>query len=213
MITRLMTRTGAAAAMTAALLLIAGVAGTRLAAQTGRPVTKFTATTVNLAAGGNNAIRIDVSTWSADADRDKLAAAFQQGPQPAADLLRTLPTAGYFWTGTDGVGYLVRYAYRSPLPGGGERVILATDRPVGSWERGGWRATAPGSTPEYPFTLIELRLNRRGTGDGKMSLATSIAVDPGIKGLALSGYEAAPILLRDVRREGPPAASRPSPGQ
>jgi hypothetical protein len=53
--------------------------------------------------------------------------------------------------------------------------------------------------------VIELRLNRRGIGEGKMSLTSKIAADDQRKTLVLADYEHAQALLKMGRRE--PAAS------
>jgi hypothetical protein len=189
------------AATVAAILWVAASALVAGQAPTPRSPTRYTATTVNLSAGNARSILIEVFNWSSDADRDKLAAAFgEKGDVQVAEALKAMPSVGYFWTSTEGVGYSIRYAYRSPLPGGGERLILATDRPVGSFERGGWRTIGQTTPSESPFTLIEIRVNGRGVGEGKMSLAAPIAADATLKSIALSGYEAAPVLLKDVRR-------------
>lgn len=50
-----------------------------------------------------------------------------------------------------------------PLPDGGERVVLVTDRRIGFWEA----ANQPRSI-DYPFTVIELRLQADGEGEGKI---------------------------------------------
>src|SRR5207244_11194829 len=60
----------------------------------------------------------------------------------------------------------------TPLPDGGERVVMTTDRYIGFWEA----ANRPRSI-DYPFTLIELHINANGEGEGKMSLATKITAD------------------------------------
>jgi hypothetical protein len=188
------------AACVAAILWIAS--SLLIAGQAARSTTRYTATTVNLSAGNARSVLIEVFNWSNDADRDKLAAALgEKGDAQVAEALKSMPSVGFFWTSTEGVGYSIRYAYRSPLAGGGERLILATDRPLGSFERGGWRASAQATPTESPFSLIEIRLNARGVGEGKMSLAAPIAADSTLKSIALSGYEAAPVLLKDVRRQ------------
>ena len=51
----------------------------------------------------------------------------------------------------------------------------------------------------HAFTLIELRLNKQGRGEGKMSLAAKVAVDAAAKTLALDNYAVAPVLLTNVR--------------
>jgi hypothetical protein len=87
------------------------------------------------------------------------------------------------------------------MPDGGERVILATDRRLGTWSREVWKAALP-EPPDYAFTVLELRLNRRGVGEGKMSLGGKIAVEAETKTLALENYKAAPILLKNVKHQG-----------
>jgi hypothetical protein len=50
--------------------------------------------------------------------------------------------------------------------------VLITDRRIGFWEA----ANQPRSI-DYPFTFIDIRLNRDGEGEGKMSLATKVIYD------------------------------------
>lgn len=171
-------------------------------------VEKFTGTTVNVNPGAGENITIRVLRWSADADREKLIAAFKEkgdaGLQTAFEGIQTL---GYIWT-SESLGYSLRYAHRVALPDGGERIIVATDRRLGVWTRGNpWKSSAQGA-PDYPFTLVELKLNRRGQGEGKMSIATKVTVEPDGKVIALENYASAPVLLKDVKRD--PASGKPT---
>jgi hypothetical protein len=75
-------------------------------------------------------------------------------------------------------------------------VILLTDRRIGFWEA----ANRPRSI-DYPFTVIELRLNRDGEGEGKMSVATKIIADKESNMVTLENYDIQPVLLTNVRRE------------
>ena len=70
----------------------------------------------------------------------------------------------------DTLGTLCRYAHRVPQPDGGERIILLTDRPLGSWGREAWKPSGQAAAPAYSFTLVELRLNKHGRGNGKLDL-------------------------------------------
>ena len=124
------------------------------------------------------------------------------------------PTIGYIWT-TDITGYSIKYAFHAPLPDGGERIILATDRRLGAYAPG-WKpaaATPPGAggsakaaDTDYEFTLIEIRLDSKGSGEGKASLMTKIIVDdslpgaPGVKTVALDNYASTPAILQNVKR-------------
>jgi hypothetical protein len=117
------------------------------------------------------------------------------------------PTIGYVWT--NGItGYSIKYAYHAPLPDGGERIILATDRRLGSYlpawtsataTSSGSEASATATATDYEFTLIEIRMNSKGSGEGKTSLTTKVIVDGDAKTLALDDYTSAPANLQNVK--------------
>ena len=126
------------------------------------------------------------------------AAAAPRTPEGALlGALRDLPAAGYFWTSEVG-GYLIRYASLQPQPGGGNRIILLTDKRLGA-ARNNWQPTPPATPNSYEFTLIELRLPAKGEGEGKASLTGSLVVDPNTKSLMLDGYDAMPVTLKAVK--------------
>jgi hypothetical protein len=162
---------------------------------------RFTAFAVNLdstavAPAGAGVVEMVVERYSTDAERDRLMKVLmEKGPEKLLDTLQSLPRVGYIRT-PNSIGYDLRYARKAPLPEGGERVVLATDRYIGFWEA----ANRP-RTIDYPFTIIELRLNRDGVGEGKMSLATRITVDKEHQQIELENYGSQPVLLKTVRRE------------
>jgi hypothetical protein len=94
-------------------------------------------------------------------------------------------------------GYLIRYAYRSPLPAGGTRIVLLTDKRLGT-AKNNWRPSGPAVANNYEFTLIEIRLPAKGDGEGKVSLTGTLAIDPETKSLVLEGYDALPVTLQRV---------------
>lgn len=108
------------------------------------------------------------------------------------------PTLGYIWT-NDVTGYAIKYAHRLPLPDGGERIILATNRRLGAHVQG-WTPVAAEALTDYEFTLIELRLDSRGLGEGKTSLTTKVVIDDSARTVALENYAAAPPVLQNVKR-------------
>ena len=161
----------------------------------------FTGTTANMSVGAGQKVKINVLRWASDADRNKAIAAFKEkGEKQMVEALQAQPSAGYIWT-DETLGYSIRYAYRQSLPDGGERIVLLTDRLLGSWSGRPWKATAQTDGSDYTFTLVELRLNRSGTGEGKMSLTSKLTVDQDAKTIALENFQAAPVLLRGVKRE------------
>ena len=161
----------------------------------------YTATTANMSVGAGQKLKINVLRWASDEDRNKAIASFKEkGEKQLLEALQTQPSAGYIWT-DETLGYSLRYAYRQSTPDGGERIILLTDRQLGSWSGKPWKATNQPDGVDYPFTLVEIRLNRSGSGEGKMSLTSKLTIDQDGKTLALENFQAAPVLLRGVKRE------------
>jgi len=181
-----------------ALAAVLGIAAA--AAQTHGGREKFTAFAVNLdgtaiAPTGAGVVEMLVERYSTDAERDRLLEALmEKGPEKLLDTLQSLPRVGYIRT-PNSIGYDLHYARKAPLPEGGERVTLATDRYIGFWEA----ANRP-RTIDYPFTVIELRLNSDGVGEGKMSIATKVTMDKDKKQIELENYGTQPVLLNNVRR-------------
>ena len=185
------------AALLAPFLLAA--LGARPLAQEDRVGDRFTATAINMGTRGPATVdRVDivVTQWSPAAQRDRLIGIlFEKGPDKLLDVLQDLPKVGYFKT-PESLAYDLHYAQRTPLPDRGERVVLATDRYVRFWE------LARGSrTTDYPFTIIELRLNGGGRGEGKLSLATKVIADKKKNEVVLENWGTQPVFLKDVRRE------------
>ena len=78
----------------------------------------------------------------------------------------------------------------------GERVVIATDRPIGFWEA----AHQPRSI-DYPFSVIEMQLGADGEGRGTMSVATRVLPDKEKKIITLENFGTSPVLLQSVKRE------------
>jgi hypothetical protein len=108
------------------------------------------------------------------------------------------PTLGYIWT-NDITGYAIKYAYHASLPNGGERIILATDRRLGAYSPA-WKPVAASPVTDYEFTVIEIRLDSRGSGEGTTSLTTKVIVDDQAKTVALDNYAATPAIFQNVKR-------------
>jgi hypothetical protein len=159
----------------------------------------FTATTANLATGSGEAIKINVFKWASDEERTKLLATLsEKGDKGLGEAVSSAPSAGYVWT-SESLGYPVRYAAMVTLPSGGERVIVLTDKRLGAWSGAPWKAANDAN--DYQYTLIELRLSKSGSGEGKMSLAGKVGADQTAKTVALEGYDSAPVLLKSAKRD------------
>jgi hypothetical protein len=164
-------------------------------AQTGPPE-RYTATAVNLDGGGTSTVEIVINRWSSDGERDRLLTTLlEKGADKLLDVLQDTPKVGYIRNPT-GLGWDLHFARRTPLPDGGEQVVVATDRPLSFFETVNQLRTV-----DYPFTIIELRLNAQGEGEGKMSVATKIVADKESGNIVLENYGTQPVLLQAVKRE------------
>ena len=122
-------------------------------------------------------------------------------PDPISTLTTALskaPTVGYIWT-NETVGYSIKYAHHIASPDGGERIILVTDRRLGAGTAG-WKLPAAAPATDYEFTLIEIRMDSKGLGEGKTSLTSKVVFDGAAKTLALDNYTAIPVILQSVKR-------------
>lgn len=188
------------------LVGFAAIATTHAARQTAGTRETFTALAVNMGNFGPataGTVDIVITRWSTEAERDTLTAVLlDKGPSALLDTLRDQRPVGYIRT-PNSIGYDLRFAHQVPADEGGRRVILATDRPIGFWE-----ATQQPRSIDYPFTLIELRLNRDGEGEGKMSIATKITANKEFNLIELEDYGTQPVRLMSVRSVRSPTSSR-----
>jgi hypothetical protein len=119
-------------------------------------------------------------------------------PTPEAMLataLNAAPTVGYLWS-REVAGYAIRYAARIANPDGSERVVILTNRRLGA-VNDLWQPSGGDSLP-YDFSLIELRLNSHGTGEGKTSLTGKVVPDAALKMVALENYDGLPVVFSAV---------------
>jgi hypothetical protein len=120
-------------------------------------------------------------------------------PSPLARLsaaIKAAPTLGYIWT--DGVtGYSIKYAWRALAADKSERIVLVTERRLDS-HAPDWAPTSS-AAGDADFTVVEMRLDGRGVGEGKTSLTTRVGIDAAANTLALDGYAEAPQLLKVTR--------------
>jgi hypothetical protein len=167
-------------------------------AQTNGQPERFTANAVSLGpeyGTGQQLVEITIDRWSPNAERERLVAILQQkGPQELLKQLQKNKPVGRIRT-PDSIGYDLRYAAQMPTEDGGRTVVIATDRPIGFWE-----ATEHPRSIDYPFTLIQMKLNADGTGTGTMSYATRIVAHEN-NVIELENFANQPIMLNNIKAE------------
>ena len=177
-----------------ALMLLAAVAY----GQTNLQPERFTANAVSTSpeyGTGQRLVEITVDRWSPNAERERLVASLQtKGPDELLKQLQKNKPVGRIRT-PDSLGYDLRYAQQTTLPEGGRMIVIATDRPIGFWE-----ATQQPRSIDYPFTVIQMKLDREGKGSGTISYATRIVAHEN-NVIELEDFATRPIMLNNIKSE------------
>ena len=181
--------------MMAVLFMLLAVVGY---AQTNGQPERFTANAVSLSpeyGTGQRIVEINVDRWSPNAERERLVSTLQtKGPNELLKQLQKNKPVGRIRT-PDSLGYDLRYAQQTPLPEGGRMIVIATDRPIGFWE-----ATQRPRSIDYPFTVIQMKLDREGNGSGTISYATRIVAHEN-NVIELEDFATQPIMLNNIHAE------------
>jgi hypothetical protein len=158
--------------------------------------TAFAVTTGGpLTSAGAGQIDITISRWSTDAETDRFLGALKKGGHEALlDEFQDVKPVGTIRS-PGSLAYDLRYAQQEELGDGVRRIVLATDRPMSFWE-----AVNRPRVSDYPFTLIELRVNREGRGEGKLMIASALAANRKGNMIEVYNYDTQPIQLNEVRR-------------
>jgi hypothetical protein len=157
----------------------------------------------NIATGSNAVVQISINQWSTAEERKRLITAMiEKGPKELLKELQKAPSKGRFRIPTArrpdphhlSLGLDIRYAWQVPGEDGGKRIVLAFDRYIGFQE-----ARNQPRTFDYPFSLIEIRVNSAGEGEGRFAVATKISFDKEKNQIELENYGSEPVRLNNVK--------------
>jgi hypothetical protein len=192
----LSTRRARRSTLLSALWLVAGVVAATAQTASNSPRERFSATAVNVSTVGRTGVTqvdISINRWTTDAERSRLVTVFKEkGADALLSALQGMPPVGSINT-QGNIAYDLRYATQLPGEDGGRRIILGTDRPISFWE-----ASNRPRSADYPFLLMELRLNKAGEGEGKLSLATKLTLNGDV--LVIENYANQPVMLNNIKR-------------
>ena len=138
-------------------------------------------------------IDIVIERWSTPEEASNLKAVFLEKGQDKllSTLQKVKPRCGFARTSTS-LGWDIYFARESDLPGGGKKIVLGSDRPVGMWE-----ARNQGRSMDYEFSLAEIRLPATGKGEGKAIPRAKLTLNKeGV--LEIENYEREPVRLNEV---------------
>jgi len=186
-------RTVFAAAVAAVMAMSVPAAQSNMAAP--ERYTAFAIDISNMSARARTSpVDIVINRWSTDEERDLLLSVFRNKGQDALlSELQKLPKVGYINT-PGSLAYDLHFARERPEAEGGRMLFLMTDRYVPMWE-----AVSRPRTIDYPFTLIQLHVDKNGAGEGKASVYTKIteAKDGTIE---LENFANQPVMLNQVKK-------------
>ena len=162
------------------------------------PVAWFSARTVQMTSPMRITFpRVDIMIyqWSTDLDHRTLARTIlERGPMAFSHTL-----AGYGWVGSIAMAdqeYALRYAWQTEDRDGGRRIYLASDEPIVLVH------------PEFrkfadvePLLFVELRVDARGDGTGKLSEPARLSVDESRNVIELREWDRRPLHLVMLRDE------------
>jgi hypothetical protein len=159
----------------------------------------------NLTAGANQIFEITIDKWSPTDLRQRLITAMvEKGQNQLLSELRKAPVSGRIripgWQGDDPqnyrLGWDLHYTAHEPLPEGGERIVIGTDRLMTMWEE----VNQPRSY-DYPLMFMEIHMPKTGKGEGRMMGATQIQFDKKKKTIAFEQFSAGVVRLNEITVE------------
>jgi hypothetical protein len=189
------------------IAVLALVSAASISAEVTLPI-RMRAFAVNMSnnlTGANGILQITLDQWSTEQERMNLLQLVPKGQDDLLKALSRLPVKGRInipgWQGPDPqnyrLGWNLRYAWHEPLPEGGERIVIATDRQMS------FRETVNNPrTTDYPFLIIQIHLDKEGTkGEGKMAPFTQIRYDKKKNVMEIENYGTEPVRLNNITVE------------
>ena len=159
---------------------------------------RFSATANNMSGVGRQGVigpvDITLERYSTDDERNRfLAVLTERGPDALLQAFQKAPSIGRL--GAPGrIGYEIRYAAELPGEDGGRSIVIATDRRMSFLEA----ANRP-RTVDYPFTVVQMNLDKAGKGEGRASIYAKIEVDKEHNAIVLEDFGIQPVTLMNVK--------------
>lgn len=149
------------------------------------------------ATGNNRPVRVEITIerWTDAAVHAQLLEVAQTGgSQGFRAALQQLPAVAEMRVDAYR-SYPLQFARELVGDDGGRRILLATHTPIGFQGGEGYFRASAGA-----FTLVELRVDADGEGDGSAEVTEEVGVGDGGRTLGLSGTRSGSVRLTSVRR-------------
>lgn len=180
-------------------LCLVGATGVSPIAQSSQPVLRFTSMASHLSTTLNfprqTPLQIAVTRWSTAGEQEQLTTALKEkGTDGLIEMLQHAGPVGAIRT-PESINFDFHFAMRTETDDGGQIITLITDRPVGFLE-----AYERPLLFEFRFMVVNLTINAVGRGEGQISVASKVWVDPVLDQIMIQPYDTDSIMLRDVRQ-------------
>jgi hypothetical protein len=168
------------------------------AAQEAKTIERYNAFGVSQQRGKTSTIQIGIERWSTAEERQMLLDTLRQkGREVLADTLARMPRIGWIRLPNTRAQDL-RYAWQTPLPDGGRRVVVALDRIANYAEM-----TTSSRTQNYEFSVAEIHFDKDGKGEGKLSPLAKVDIDKATDQIEIEDYSSQPVRLMQVKAVKP----------
>jgi hypothetical protein len=138
-------------------------------------------------------LEISLERYTTVAERETMQAAYEKGKQDRLlSALQKAPRIGIFRV-PGNLSWDIKYAFSQKGRDNRTRIYLITDRNVSFAEA----ASRPRSL-DYPFTVIEMRVDDNGMGDGNVMVAAAVGFNG--QDLVIEEFLDRPVRLTKVRR-------------
>ena len=185
-----------AVSLSLATALLVPMAASTASAKDEPEILRLSANAVDLNNGVRTAsIDIVIERWSTPEEISNLKAILVEGNDDnklLSAVQKIKPRCGFARTSTS-LGWDIQFARETPLPDGGRKIVVATDRPVGMWE-----ARNSGRSKDYQFSLAEIRLPATGKGQGKAIPHAQLGFNKETNTLQIENYDREPVRLNEI---------------
>ena len=154
----------------------------------------------NVGRSGLGTLDIRIDRWTTPEELGTLRdALLEKGSDGLLRAMQDVKKVGSIRSTSGGLGWDIQFAQWTELPGGGHRVVFATDRPMSLAERVNQPRTA-----DYEFLAAEMRIGPDGKGEGKLVPMAKITYNKGSRAIEVENYANEPVRLTKVteKREG-----------
>ena len=154
---------------------------------------RFTATAIG-PSGELGPVEIVINRFSTTVEKNRFMDAFaERGPAGLQEALQQAPSIGRLAAPGD-QGFDLRYAAETRGDKGDRHVIIASDHGMPFLEV----ADRPRSA-DYPFTVLQLQLDKNGQGRGLASAYSNITLDKHQGSIVLENLGDQPVMLANVQ--------------